>query len=84
MIRYYCSGYDIRDPFGNGLGDMIKNELSNINSVVYVVGSPKKPNCSVQILEELSHDRWYVIRENIVKNPNCPVHILEELSKESA
>lgn len=43
MIRYYCSGYDIKDPFGNGLGDMIKNELSNTNSVVYVVGSPKKP-----------------------------------------
>lgn len=43
MVRYYCSGYDIKDPFGNGLGDMIKNELSNTNSVVYVVGSPKKP-----------------------------------------
>lgn len=42
MVRYYCSGYDIKDPFGNGLGDMIKNELSNTNSVVYVVGSPKK------------------------------------------
>lgn len=43
MIRYYCSGFNINDPFGYGLGTMIKPELKDTNSIVYIVGSPKKP-----------------------------------------
>jgi len=43
MIRYYCSGFNINDPFGYGLANMIKNELKDSNSIVYIVGSPKKP-----------------------------------------
>ena len=31
MIRYYCSGFDINNAFGHGLGDMFKKELINTN-----------------------------------------------------
>ena len=41
MIKYYCSGFNVNDPFGYGLGTMIQTELKDINSVVYIVGSPK-------------------------------------------
>lgn len=42
MIRYYCSGFDINNAFGHGLGDMFKSELINTNSIVYIVGGPGK------------------------------------------
>ena len=42
MIRYYCSGFDYNNPFGHGLGDMIKKELKDTKSIVFIVGSPKK------------------------------------------
>lgn len=42
MVRYYCSGYDVKDAFGHGLGEMIKTELENTNSIIYIVGDPKK------------------------------------------
>lgn len=43
MIRYYCSGFDINNAFGHGLGDMFKTELKDTKSIVYIVGSPKNP-----------------------------------------
>lgn len=39
MIRYYCSGFDINNAFGHGLGDMFKKELTNTKSIVYIPGS---------------------------------------------
>lgn len=42
MIRYYCSGFDINNAFGHGLGDMFKDELKSTRSIVYVPGSIKK------------------------------------------
>ena len=33
MIRYYCSGFDINNAFGHGLGDMFKKELTNTKSM---------------------------------------------------
>ena len=42
MIRYYCSGFDINNAFGHGLGDMFKTELKSTKSVVYIPGSIKK------------------------------------------
>ena len=36
MIRYYCSGFDINDAFGHGLGKMIKSELADTKSIVYI------------------------------------------------
>ena len=29
MTRYYCSGFDINNAFGHGLGDMFLNELKD-------------------------------------------------------
>lgn len=43
MIRYYCSGFDVNNAFGHGLGDMFKTELRDTKSIVYIVGSPKQP-----------------------------------------
>jgi peptidase E len=42
MIRYYCSGFDINNAFGHGLGDMFKTELKSTKSIVYIPGSVKK------------------------------------------
>lgn len=42
MIRYYCSGFDINDAFGHGLGEMFKFELKDTKSIVYIPGSPEK------------------------------------------
>ena len=42
MTRYYCSGFDINNAFGHGLGDMFLNELKDTKSIVYIPGSPEK------------------------------------------
>lgn len=42
MVRYYCSGFDISNAFGHGLGQMFKNELNDTNSIVYIPGNPEK------------------------------------------
>ena len=42
MVRYYCSGYDINNAFGHGLGDMFKNELKETKSIVYIPGGVEK------------------------------------------
>lgn len=36
MIRYYCSGYDVKDAFGHGLADMLKTELKDTKSIIYI------------------------------------------------
>ena len=42
MTRYYCSGFDINNAFGHGLGDMFLSELKDTKSIVYIPGSPEK------------------------------------------
>lgn len=42
MIRYYCSGFDINNAFGHGLGEMFKSELKNTRSIVYIPGGVGK------------------------------------------
>lgn len=42
MVRYYCSGYDINNAFGHGLGDMFKDELKETKSIVYIPGGVEK------------------------------------------
>lgn len=42
MVRYYCSGFDVNNAFGHGLGDMFKTELKDAKSIVYIPGSPEK------------------------------------------
>ncbi len=38
MVRYYCSGFDVENAFGHGLGEMFKNELKSTKSIVYIPG----------------------------------------------
>ena len=42
MIRYYCSGFDSNNAFGHGMGDMLKRELKDTKSIVYVPGGIQK------------------------------------------
>ena len=42
MIRYYCSGFDMNNAFGHGLGEMFKSELKDTKSIVYIPGSSDK------------------------------------------
>ena len=42
MTKYYCSGFDINNAFGHGLGDMFLSELKDTKSIVYIPGSPEK------------------------------------------
>ena len=42
MTRYYCSGFDINNAFGHGLGDMFLSELKDTKSIVYIPGNPEK------------------------------------------
>ena len=42
MTRYYCSGFDVNNIFGHGLGDMLKAELKDMKSIVYIPGDVEK------------------------------------------
>lgn len=42
MVRYYCSGYDVNDAFGHGLADMLKTELKDTKSIVYIPAGEEK------------------------------------------
>lgn len=52
MIRYYCSGFDTKNAFGHGLGDMLKNELKETKRIVYIPGSPHIEEKMVKAEEE--------------------------------
>lgn len=42
MTRYYCSGFDVNNIFGHGLGKMLKSELKDMKSIVYIPGGIEK------------------------------------------
>lgn len=42
IIRYYCSGFDVKNAFGHGLGNMFKKELRDTKNIVYIQGGPEK------------------------------------------
>lgn len=42
MIRYYCSGFDVNNAFGHGLGEMFKTELKTTKNIVYIPGGADK------------------------------------------
>lgn len=42
MTRYYCSGFDIKNAFEHGLGDMFLSELKDRKSIIYIPGGPEK------------------------------------------
>lgn len=42
MARYYCSGFDLDNFFGHGLGDMLKADIKDTKSIVYIPGGVDK------------------------------------------
>lgn len=42
MTRYYCSGFDLDNIFGHGLGEMFRAELKDTKSIVYIPGGIEK------------------------------------------
>lgn len=42
MTRYYCSGFDLDNIFGHGLGKMFKAELEDTKSIVYIPAGAEK------------------------------------------
>ena len=42
MTRHYCSGFDIHNAFGHGLGEMFKRELADTGSIVFIPGGVDK------------------------------------------
>ena len=42
MVRYYCSGFDTENAFGHGIGEMLKKELRETKSIVFIPGNPEK------------------------------------------
>lgn len=42
MTRYYCSGFDINNEFGYGLGEMFRRELTDRKNIVFVPGGADK------------------------------------------
>ena len=42
MTRYYCSGFDIHNAFGHGLGEMFKRELTDTKSIIFIPGGADK------------------------------------------
>ena len=41
-VRYYCSGFDLDNIFGHGLGEMLKSELIKTKNIVYIPGGASK------------------------------------------
>lgn len=50
MTRYYCSGFDINNAFGHGLGEMFKKELTDNKSIVFIPGGVDKIEKSIKKL----------------------------------
>ncbi len=42
MVRYYCSGFDIENAFGHGIGDMLRREIKDTKCIAYIPGSLTK------------------------------------------
>ena len=41
-INYFCSGFDIDNAFGRGLGERFRNELKDTKSIVFIPGGLNK------------------------------------------
>lgn len=73
MVRYYCSGFDISNIFGHGLGEMIKSELVENKSIVFITGNPNRP-------EKMDFDRNVIIPNFISSFENSGIKFNEKES----
>lgn len=42
MARYYCSGFDVANAFGHGLGEQFRQELKSNGSIVFIPGGVER------------------------------------------
>ena len=73
MTRYYCSGFDITNAFGHGLGDQFRKELSGTGSIVFIPGGAerveKAKNKTVPIFLEHLKNVGIEFEKNILLTP---------------
>ena len=70
MTRFYCSGFDITNAFGHGLGEMFRQELAGTGSIVFIPGGAerveKARNKTVPIFLEHLKNVGIEFNENIL------------------
>ncbi len=74
MTRYYCSGFDITNAFGHGLGEQFRQELESTGSIVFIPGGAerveKAKNKTVPIFLEHLKNEGIEFEENILITPD--------------
>ena len=74
MARYYCSGFDIMNAFGHGLGELFRQELAGNGSIVFIPGGAerveKAKNKTVPIFLEHLKNVGIEFEENILITPD--------------
>lgn len=81
MVRYYCSGYDVKDAFGHGLADMLKTELKDTKSIIYIpAGEERVEKVANKFIPsfESSFERNGIHFENTKTNEIDEKKIIEE------
>lgn len=82
MTRYYCSGFDVDNAFGHGLGDMFKAELKNIRSIVYIPGGPEKVEKAktklVPLFDKYFRNAGIEFEKSIIISPELKPEIAQE------
>ena len=84
MIRYYCSGYDVKDAFGHGLADMLKTELKDTKSIIYIpAGEERVEKVANKFIPsfESSFERNGIHFENTISKETDEKKQLEERKK---
>jgi len=74
MARYYCSGFDITNAFGHGLGELFRQELKSNGSIVFIPGGvervEKAKNKTVPVFLEHLKNVGIEFEESILITPD--------------
>ncbi len=74
MARYYCSGFDITNAFGHGLGELFRQELKSTGSIVFIPGGvervEKAKNKTVPIFLEHLKNVGIEFEKNVLITPD--------------
>lgn len=74
MARYYCSGFDVANAFGHGLGALFLQELKSTGSIVFIPGGAerveKAKNKTVPVFLEHLKNVGIEFEESILLTPD--------------
>ena len=74
MARYYCSGFDITNAFGQGLGEQFRKELKSTRSIVFIPAGAerveKANNKTVPIFLEHLKNVGIEFEKNVLITPD--------------